>query len=326
MKLQLHITGKCNLRCKHCYIAEHADELDYESFLCVMEQFDALSEQVQNGVEEKPTVHITGGEPFLHRDIHKILNFFAERKDKYAFGILSNGTVLNKEFLDLTVKAAPNPFQVSIDGIEQTHDAIRGKGNLKKVLAGIDALVERGIPVQVSFTAHRGNYREFPKIAALCRTHGVKRLWSDRYIPCSEANLEPLTREDMFYYVDLISTEHVNSMNKAAGLTVRNNRALQFLLTKSMPHRCLAGESIIVVDEKGNIMPCRRLPLIRGNIRGTTLSKVYFSDPIFRELRSCISVGKCSSCIHRNTCRGGERCFTYAVTKDYSMPDPCCWL
>lgn len=39
-----------------------------------------------------------------------------------------------------------------------------------------------------------------------------------------------------------------------------------------------------------------------------------------------VSVIQYEGDIYANTCRGGERCFTYAVTKDFSMPDPCCWL
>lgn len=82
----------------------------------------------------------------------------------------------------------------------------------------------------------------------------------------------------------------------------------------------------MTVDERGNIFPCRRLPIHSGNIHTTSLLKVYIYSDVFKSLRQHGISGKCEACEHSKTCKGGERCFTYAISGKVDIPDPCCWL
>lgn len=327
--LQLHITGNCNLRCRHCYIDEHCMDMSYRDIKSVLKQFDELVQHLRKQSREKVVahVHITGGELFLHPDIHKILWLLWRFRNKYRYGIMSNGTLLNSRNLLLIKRLNLKAFQVSLDGNKETHDDIRGIGNFEKVLYALDQLADWEIPARVSFTANKENFRQFPQVAEICREHHVLTLWSDRYIPFDlHSKIHPLDKADMIEYVAILQRERVNAENQRCGLYVQNYRALQFLGSGDSPYSCQAGDSLVTVDEYGNIFPCRRLPINCGNTHTTSILKVYIYSDVFKSLRQQGISGKCKTCEHSETCKGGERCFTYAISKKVDIPDPCCWL
>lgn len=326
--LQLHITGNCNLRCRHCYIGEHCMDMSYGDIKSVLNQFDELVQHLRKQSLEKVVahVHITGGEPFLHPDIHKILWLLWLFRHKFRYGIMSNGTLLNSRNLRLIKRLNLKAFQVSLDGNKETHDDIRGIGNFEKVLYALDQLADWKIPARVSFTANKENFRQFPQVAKICREHHVLTLWSDRYIPFDlHSKMLPLDKADMIEYVAILQRERFNAENQRCGLYVQNYRALQFLGSGDSPYSCQAGDSLVTVDECGNIFPCRRLPISCGNTHTTSVLKAYNSD-VFKSLRQHKISRKCKACEYSKTCKGGERCFTYAISGKVDIPDPCCWL
>ena len=76
--LQFHITGNCNLKCKHCYRIEgNVEPLTFENIVSVVEQFKELR-QIYNfikKIERRGHINITGGEPFTRSDIKEILRY-----------------------------------------------------------------------------------------------------------------------------------------------------------------------------------------------------------------------------------------------------------
>lgn len=325
MILQLHITGKCNLRCKHCYIAEHGGELSCAEISLVLQQFSQLLQSMRREFGEPVFghVHVTGGEPFLHPQIYQILRLMLEHRHMFHYAVMSNGTVL--KHLQLVERLNLEALQVSIDGDEAAHDAIRGKGNLAQVCHGLDILYCHGIRTRVSFTAHLDNYWLLPDVAKICMEHHVSSLWSDRYIPVPDGELRAMDVTHMPEYVNLLRMLAHDPEYKAAGLTIQNHRALQFLGGSEAPYSCTAGENLIVVDENGDIFPCRRLPIVCGNIRETNLDAVYYGNAVFKDLRRHKVAEKCAACPHREKCRGGLRCMTYACCGEHLSPDPCCY-
>src|SRR4030043_2182878 len=117
--IQWHLTERCNLRCKHCYQTErnieemHLSEIN-EVISEVSEMLNAWSENYD--IYFSTSFNVTGGEPFLHQDIFRILEEI--KRKEFDIYILSNGTLINRErakrLLDLAVKGV----QVSIEGPE----------------------------------------------------------------------------------------------------------------------------------------------------------------------------------------------------------------
>ena len=179
--LQWHITHRCNLRCTHCYQDDYAAFGSREALANVLDQYDAML----HACGFKGYLNVTGGEPLTHPDLFWLLREARERGVTTA--VLSNGTLIGRREAVRLQACGVDYVQISLDGMERTHDAIRGKGSFARAVAGIRALRERKIFVTVSFTAQRGNLGELPKLARFCDDIGVNKLWYDRVvIPAAE--------------------------------------------------------------------------------------------------------------------------------------------
>lgn len=176
--LELQINNKCNLKCRHCYIEESAiKELSMEQIRDILNEFEAMQ-----GLR----VLITGGEPLLHprfNEINDMLHDYLFRKV-----LFTNGLFLKKEILK-TLNV--NEIQISLDGLEDAHDAIRGKGTFRHALEAVRLSVEHGFDVSVSTMIHPMNLQDFDEMERFLENIGVKE-WSVD-IPCVAGRLKENT-------------------------------------------------------------------------------------------------------------------------------------
>ncbi len=140
----------CNLRCHHCFISCSPENHTLE--LLLYDQFKPiLAESVGYGVKE---YYFTGGEPFIHPDIFRIL------EATLAVGpatVLTNATRLTAEKVAQLAAIRDGSIyslelRVSIDGFDSaTNDPIRGEGTFAKAIEGVRLLVAGGfLPIITS--------------------------------------------------------------------------------------------------------------------------------------------------------------------------------
>jgi radical SAM protein with 4Fe4S-binding SPASM domain len=132
--------------------------------------------------------------------------------------------------------------------------------------------------------------------------------------------------EEFMEFIQIMNNVRIELEEKNSNCQVGMVRAFQFMACQQMPYNCSAGNRMIVVDEKGNVMPCRRLPIKCGNILQDKLSDIYYNHAIMKDLRDSKVPNECGQCRFKNTCAGGAKCLTYAVTQDYHKVDPLCPL
>ena len=106
---------------------------------------------------------------------------------------------------------------------------------------------------------------------------------------------------------------------------VAMHRALQFLIGGGEPYRCTAGSSLLTLLPNGDLLPCRRLPIVVGNVLQTPLVNLYRDNETLRALRESAPPPACAACAYRRACRGGLRCLAYAASGDLTTIDPGCW-
>ena len=172
--LELQLTSRCNLTCKHCYLGEATPlDLHMETILRICKQFQRMQ-----GLR----LLLSGGEPLLHNDfwtLNKVLPDFGFRSV-----LLTNGTLIDKA-------AARNlkvhEIQVSLDGIGASHDAIRGKGSYTRALRAITELRSLGKDVSVATMVHAKNLKDFPALSELIKSMGIKEWNID--VPCAAGRL-----------------------------------------------------------------------------------------------------------------------------------------
>lgn len=329
--MQFHITGRCNLRCKHCYREEgDVQPLSTEDMFRVIHQYEALlaAFNQEHQSRRRGHINITGGEPFLRKDVGELLRYFGQQRDRFSYGVLSNGSPINDELIALLKETGAAFVQMSIDGRREVHDALRAPGDYDRTFAMAQRLEKAGITTYISFTANRENYRDLPRVARVCRRMGVSRLWSDRLVPIGHG-------AELLHIDQSRTKDYLRTLKRARGswLTrklyphteVRMNRALQFHCGGEC-YQCGAAKTLITVDEMGRIMPCRRMPILCGDVFADTLQSVYYNHPVFKDLREDLPPFACMHCKHYYRCRGGAKCQSYAVYGAYDRGDPGCTL
>lgn len=173
--LELLITNKCNLRCGHCYLGDRGvNELSVDSIKHLLHEFEEMQ-----GLR----LLITGGEPLLHREfdeINDILPDFAFRKVLFTNGLLLRRKKIGRLNLD--------EIQISIDGLEDAHDALRGPGTFRTAMKAVMLCSDAGLDVSVSTMVHPGNLEDFEKLEKIFRDLGIKDWTVD--VPCVTGRLE----------------------------------------------------------------------------------------------------------------------------------------
>ena len=311
--LQWHITHECNLHCRHCYQDDNRCVMPYAEMAAALDKYDEYIRA--EGFEGQ--INLTGGEPLLHPDFYRIAADIRGRG--MLLGILTNGTLIDDDAARAIAELKPLFVQVSLDGSIKVHDAIRGAGSFDKALRGIDFLKAHGVKVLVSFTVMQGNYREFKKVAAVCAAHKVDKLWWDRVVT-----------DDATQYVT--TTQFKEMSVSAAALAGRypfisNSRALQWIPDDSCGYECSAGKRLLIILANGDMMPCRRLPFVIGNIAEVSaLKPMLESNEIMKKLAAPAFPKGCAQCPHFYKCAGGARCVTYAQTGKLDVKDVNCYL
>jgi radical SAM protein with 4Fe4S-binding SPASM domain len=159
--LELQLTDRCNLRCRHCYIGEgfHQD-LPHETILSILKEFEKIQ-----GLR----LLLSGGEPLLHPlfwETNEVLREYAFRSV-----LLSNGVLITR---DMAKRLCVHEVQVSLDGMQRGHEAVRGAGTFTKTLSAIDYLQEAGIQVSIATMIHQANLTEFESLAALMQAKKIR--------------------------------------------------------------------------------------------------------------------------------------------------------
>jgi radical SAM protein with 4Fe4S-binding SPASM domain len=157
------VTGLCNLNCRHCYMEAPAGrygELPYEEMAGLIEQLERAN---------VIGVSLTGGEPFLRKDLLDILQLLAQKKIGVN-EIYSNGLLITDDHLRGIRRMGFSPvFQISFDGVGG-HDRMRGaEGIEQSVIAAIQRLLTAGFPVAVSTSIDKLN------LGCLADTYGLMK-------------------------------------------------------------------------------------------------------------------------------------------------------
>jgi organic radical activating enzyme len=129
----------CNIECRNCYI-ESSPKNDRLVYLTFDEVKLFIDEAIDNNLKTKE-IGFTGGEPFMNKDILKMVDYALEKKFKVL--ILSNAMkpMLNKKEELLKLRHPNLTIRVSIDHYNKTkHEEVRGKGTYEVMMKGLNWL------------------------------------------------------------------------------------------------------------------------------------------------------------------------------------------
>lgn len=335
--LQWHVTERCNLRCKHCYQEDDyvKNELDREQMLSVYEQYIELIRQWKF---KEASISLTGGEPLVRKDIlpfiEDIKNYTETHKLNFKFRILSNGLLLIRPVARKLNALGIQNFQVSLEGMKEKNDEIRGEGVFNETINAINMLSDNGIKTTVSFTLTKKNIKDVEPLVELCESLDVDTLGIRRLVPCGRGTqlrdyfLEPHQLREHYIHLEKIK----GSLSKSGSRLKIVSGCEQGIIASDpecglLENFCcvVEGRSIAILPN-GDVLACRRLPIKLGNALENPLKEIYYGSQIFWDLRNLDKVHEsCRKCGVFNLCLGGAKCVTYAYFDRLNMPDPQCW-
>lgn len=335
---QLHVTSRCNLTCRHCYQNRTAgDELTLSEIKEAIAEFNGTLDQWRDsyGVDLQASWNVTGGEPFLRKDLFEILNAIALRG--FPIYLLTNGTILSEDHANRLAQIPVKGVQVSVEGPEPVHDRIRGEGAFTRALSGITALLNSGHLVTMNVTLSKINAPYFMEMVDLARSVGVRNLGFSRVVPYGKGasmSEEMLTVPEVQELYEKLSVLDMEDLNLVTGDPVAS--CLLNPITDEIDDfvavgGCAAGISGITLMPDGTLLPCRRLDVPIGNIRTDSFREIWASSPVLRKLRDRnLYHGKCGQCPRWSVCRGC-RAIAYANSgltgdSDFLADDPQCFF
>jgi len=182
MVFQWHITDQCDQRCTHCYIfGENPCKTLYSA------PFDRMKEVVDRCMAYTARRHfrlqfaISGGDPLLNPDFWQLAEYLKQNDIPYA--IMGNPFHLTQAVCDRLYTLGCTDYQVSIDGLRDTHDRMRRPGSFDATWACLPLLHKAGITSHVMSTVSHLNLWEIPDLIDLAVQHGVGVYGFARYVP-----------------------------------------------------------------------------------------------------------------------------------------------
>lgn len=336
--VQWHLTDRCNLRCMHCYQTGAAT--GEMSFHEIREAVDEISEAIDEwkktyGIDFSTDCNVTGGEPFLRIDLPDILGLMRDRG--FVLYLLTNGILVDKAKAAMLSALGVNGVQVSIEGTEETHDAIRGKGSFAASLRGVRHLFDAGLKVTLNVTLSSLNAGEFERLVELSLGIGTQRLGFSRLVPSGRGEAmigSMLGTEKVRALYEKIYAFNTNGLEIVTGDPV----ASQFSMNDGAADcgdipsgGCAAGVSGLTILPDGTLLPCRRLHIPVGNIRTDSFREVWAASEVLEALRDRTRYrGRCGACSRWAECRGC-RAIAYAHARargsdDFLCEDPQCFI
>jgi pyruvate-formate lyase-activating enzyme len=168
-RLWFYSNFDCNLACAYCCAESSPRTLARRIPVDLVRA--VVTEFVADGGRE---VMITGGEPFLHPDLHEIVDAVVAR---VGVTILTNGMVYLRGSRRDTLEALDRDLvtlQISLDSATpDLHDRYRGQGSFARARAGIQLARSLGFRVRIAATIDAADAEEVAALQQLLDTEGV---------------------------------------------------------------------------------------------------------------------------------------------------------
>lgn len=202
------VTYRCNLRCSFCGLCELREntekvELNTEEWRSVYNSAERLGTLITS---------ISGGEPLIRNDLEAIIEYATSKN--ISVHLCTNGTLIDKDRAKSLREAGTKTISFSLDSdIEEIHDSIRGKGQFRKTLDGIEntRIYSPGIGISINVVLCKKNFKGIHRLVKFAKKLGATQIkfapihtnllhkykekgkWSEFFF--SEEDLEELGRE-----------------------------------------------------------------------------------------------------------------------------------
>ncbi len=248
--------------------------------------------------------------------------------------VITNGLILEPELISKLTEAGIAAIGISIDGMAETHDSIRGhKGLHKHILKEIEKINKAELPVTVITTVNALNLHELPNMLETLKSANVNKWQVQPIFPIGRGLEESkLHLSDQMYQKFGSFIKEWSSKARKEGLKIETADSYGYFTeydVREIPFRgCPAGLVTCGITSDGKIKGCLSLPddQIEGDLRQADFWDIWFNKNSFKYTRdfSIKEAGNnCRSCKYIEQCKGGCSAMSYSCTGFYHN-DPFC--
>lgn len=262
LKLTLLTTRQCNLRCIYCY-EEHSDRfMSDETYAGIINMIDNLfCNRVYNGVG----ISLFGGEPFY--DFDRVYTFLINVKNicekyqcSYTCNATTNGVLVTPERFEKLISAECANYQISIDGIKETHDKHRvkadGSGSWERIMSNLKYMKETSYNFRVVI---RTNFDE----EIICKADEfyryIKENFDDRRFVVYYENIKKLGGKNDDALLTMNNEEKTAANISVSEVLAKYNLKCELTESRSLPfgQMCPAVKhNSYIIDCDGTLMKC----------------------------------------------------------------------
>lgn len=332
---QWHITDACDQRCRHCYIYQARPEelmtAPFAQMLQILDRCEAFCRQQG----KRLCMCITGGDPLLHPDFRALVQEMHRRR--IPFTILGNPFHLTPRMCRWLRRMGCFRYQLSLDGLEATHDDLRQPGSFRATVAAIAMLRRARLPVAVMTTVSARNLGEVTAVLEAAARAGADIFSFARYCPVGEERsngIAPLQWRQLL--TDVEAKFHALRKDGARILLDRKDHLWALheyengtftppadAVEGAIYGGCHCGTTHLTILPDGTVMACRRVPDSRvGNILTDSLNRIWIRD--MERYRQLDRFAKCRDCELLRWCRGCPAVARCTGDSFYDA-DPQCW-
>ncbi len=298
-RIKVLITSGCNSNCVHCF---RNKEKNTELI-----SFDKLKEIVDFGVKNGCRhFGFSGGEFFTHPNCYDLINYCL--KQEINIKILTNAIQIDVDFFSKILKKELISFQVSIDGLEKSHDNRRGKGSFQTTIENVKKLYSLGYKLTTKMVLDTENYMDFPSV--------LEMPWFDKVLVLPMA----FYNEDSMDY----DIEEYKAYEEVMQIIYQ-----RMLLNGQQVIDCMGYPNELAIKYDGNVYPCTEArehnEFLMGNVTNKSLEEVLRAyDESDQEKLDCknVKIEKCLKCRHKNICNSGCRLRALRFNGDFFSHDP----
>lgn len=317
--LQWHITQSCDLHCKHCYDRSNRSNMALEDAITVLDNLHAFckSKNVRGAIS------FTGGNPLMYPHFMDLYREASKRN--FTISILGNPA--SREIIEEIVSIQkPSLFQLSLEGLPEQNDFIRGKGHFRRVIEFLGTLRDMNIFSMIMLTLTNRNMSDILPLGELLEDK-VDRFHFNRLSMVGEgSNLCLPERSEYISFLE--SYMKATERNRILGLKDNMFSILRYKnglkpFGGCTTYGCGAAFNFLAVLSDGEVHACRKFPSPVGNIFKQSFADIYESDIAKRYRNGC---EECRSCVIRPVC-GGCLAVSHSLGLNiFEEKDPFCFM
>lgn len=290
------ITPKCNFRCVHCYVG--SDRI-CSPVLSTEEIFRIIDILYNNGIL---FLTFSGGDPFTRKDFKEI--YLYAKKKGFLVEILTNGTMINREWIEILKEYPPLLVDISIYGTNnEEYEKITGiKNGYDLFIGGIGLLKAAEIRFALKGILMRENYKSLKRMQEISRQYASENF---RY---SYELVVDRQREDTPRLHEVDPLEGVlTEIECGANAEMLKNRGKELKngvdednYRNGMLYRCAIGELAVHINYLGETGPCVECDE-RGNLLSENFDDICARFEKFKNSPAPVGY-KCSDCRYKAFC------------------------